>query len=301
MFTLSVQSLRFSAARDENPTGPIIAMTDHPDDTPRRRGRPRTAAPAESGIRTLDRSLDILAALAAGGGLSLTDLAARLHQPTSTVHRMLMTLERRGMAEIDPATQQWHVGAETFRIGSAFMRRSGIVERARPILEALMRATGETTNLGVIRNGKVLFVAQVETHEMIRAFFPLGTESPMHASGIGKALLAHRSPEEVAAFAAGGLERFTDRTLTDPAALAASLAEIRERGFALDDEERTEGMRCIAVAARDRTGSPVAGVSISGPVHRVRLDRVEEIGQHVAEAARALSRALGYRPPEDDG
>lgn len=270
-------------------------MNERIDKPPRRRGRPRSASTADTGIRTLDRCLDVLATLSKGEGLSLTELSTELDQPTSSVHRMLMALERRSMVEIDPFHQTWHVGAESFRIGSAFMRRTGMVERARPILQDLMQQTGETTNLGIIRNRKVLFVAQVETYEMIRAFFPLGSESPPHASGIGKALLACLPPPEAAALLSGGLERFTDKTLTEATDVIDAVSEIRNQGFALDDEERTEGMRCIAAAAYDRSGAAVAGVSISGPVHRVRLDRIDELAGHVMEAAQSLSEALGYQ------
>ena len=100
-------------------------------DAPRRRGRPRKDSSADgSAIQALDRGIDVLAALAEdGAGMTLTRLSARLEQATSTLHRVLLTLERRGLAEIDPATQHWHVGPETFRIGSAFVRRSALVER----------------------------------------------------------------------------------------------------------------------------------------------------------------------------
>ncbi|HRO14644.1 MAG TPA: IclR family transcriptional regulator [Paracoccus sp. (in: a-proteobacteria)] len=265
---------------------------------PRKRGRPRGSADPDAGaIRALDRGLDVLGVLAEAGGLTLTGMAARLGQPTSTLHRVLTTLERRGMAELDPATQTWHVGPEAFRVGSAFMRRSGLVERARPILRALMERTGETANLGVARGNLVLFLAQVETHEMIRAFFPPGTLSPMHASGIGKALLAHRTPAELREIAAEGLERFTPRTRASLADLSESLSEVRARGFALDDEERTPGMRCIAAPVFDLTGAAVAGLSVSGPVNRMSDRRLAEVAAAVTEAAQDLSRALGAPPP----
>ncbi len=270
-------------------------MNDKIDEGPRRRGRPRSTDSSDSAVRSLDRGLDILAMLAESGGLTLTELAARLGRPTSTVHRMLMTLENRDMVENDPQQQVWHVGAQAFRIGSAFMRRTGIVERARPVLQRLMERTGETANLGVVRGNAVLFVGQVETHEMIRAFFPPGSQSPLHASGIGKALLAQRDAAEVAKLTTYGLERFTPQTLTDPAALAVDLDRVRRRGFSVDNEERTLGMRCIAAPVFDGSGAPVAGLSISGPLHRIGDDRVDEMGSAVADAAHDLSRALGAR------
>jgi hypothetical protein len=131
-----------------------------------------------------------------------------------------------------------------------------------------MERTGETANLGVARDGHVLFVSQVETHASIRAFFPPGTLSPMHASGIGKALLAQMPPElRAQALAKAGSERFTARTLTDPAAIEADMALTRQRGYAIDDEEKTEGMRCIA--------APVMRPSWRGGGRDLRLRAVE--------------------------
>ncbi|MBM3604650.1 MAG: IclR family transcriptional regulator, partial [Alphaproteobacteria bacterium] len=236
--------------------------------------------------------------LAAEPGLTLSEVADKASQPPSTVHRVLHTLALRGMVESDPATQAWNVGPQAFRLGSAFMRRSGIVERARPILRSLMEHTGETANLGILQGDAVLFLSQVETQETIRAFFPPGTRSPLHASGIGKALLAFGRPHAIEALAQGnGLTRFTEHTLTDPQALQADLARIRHRGFSFDDEERTLGMRCIAAPVFDLLGEAIAGISVSGPAHRIAAEHVKTLGAVVAAAAASLTEALGGQTP----
>ncbi len=260
----------------------------------RKRGRPRSAPEAAGTIQALDRALDILDLLAAHPGLTLSEVAERMDQSPSTVHRVLHTLAARGVAESDPATQSWHIGPATFRLGSAFMRRSGIVERARPILRALMEHTGETANLGILNGDAVLFVSQAETHETIRAFFPPGTRSALHASGIGKALLAFGRPEILReVLERAPLQRFTDNTLTTPEALQADMSRIRHRGFAFDDEERTRGMRCIAAPVFDLTGEAVAGISVSGPTHRIGHEHVKTLGAAVAAAAGDLTQASG--------
>lgn len=260
----------------------------------RRRGRPRSAKDSGGTVQVLDRALDMLDLLAAHPGLTLSEVAERSAQSPSTVHRLLHSLAARGMVESDPATQAWNIGPATFRLGSAFMRRSGIVERARPILQALMKHTGETANLGILNGDAVLFVSQAETHETIRAFFPPGTRSPLHASGIGKALLAFGRAEVLCGYLDGpGLTRFTDKTLTTPDALTQDMARIRTRGFSFDDEERTRGMRCIAAPVFDLTGEAIAGVSVSGPTHRIGHEHVKTLGAVVAAAAAELSAAMG--------
>jgi IclR family acetate operon transcriptional repressor len=150
-----------------------------------RRGRPKGFAglkPAVS-IQALDRALDVLGALAASEGMTLSELATKLDQSVATMYRVLSTLERRAFVEISADRQQWYVGAGAYSIGSAFLRRTNVVERSRPIMRALMQETGETSNLGIEKDGNILFISQVETLESIRAFFPAGTLSPLHASG----------------------------------------------------------------------------------------------------------------------
>ena len=199
----------------------------------RQRGRPREDKGEAATVRSLDRAMHLLSTLAGMQGATLSGLAQAAGESPATVYRVLTTLEAHRMTEFDEAAQTWHVGAGAFLVGATFLRRTSLVERARPVLRALMEATGETANLGVEvssgAGGAVLFVSQVETHAPIRAFFPPGTTSPLHASGIGKVLLAHMPPARAARLLGGALAGYTPRTITDPGALASALAEVRAR------------------------------------------------------------------------
>lgn len=262
----------------------------------RRRGRPKSFAGLKSGgtIQALDRALDVLAALAGGDGMTLSELATELDQSAATMYRVLTTLERRAFVEMSPDRQEWYVGADAYRLGLAFLRRTNVVERSRPVMRTLMQETGETSNLGIEKDGNVLFVSQVETHESIRAFFPPGTISPLHASGIGKALLsAYDDAQLDRLFRDKALERFTDKTVVSLAELREDLKQARERGFAIDDEERKAGMRCVASPVLNNHGEAVAGLSISGPAHRLTDDHVAKFGDLVRQGAMKVSRALG--------
>lgn len=271
------------------------ARSDAPSER-RARGRPRDWADksAQNTIKSLDRAIDVLERLGHAGGATLSALAADLGQSPATVYRVLVTLERRRLVEFDSAAQTWAIGAGAFLIGARYLRRTALVDRARPVLRDLMEATGETANLGVETDGQILFVSQVETHASIRAFFPPGTLSPMHASGIGKALLAQMDPHRVArVLAAHPLEAFTPHTLTDPQALDADLRRVRARGWAVDGEERTMGMTCVAAAVFDLHGDPVAGLSVSGPTDRILTSGPDRLGAAVADAAEVLTASLG--------
>ena len=274
-------------------------MADSAPSGRRPRGRPRAFADRteQNTIQSLDRAIGVLEGLAEAGTATLTELAAATGQSPATVYRVLITLEGRGVVELQPGEQTWAVGPRAFLIGSSFLRRSSVVERARAPMRRLRDETGETANLGVPRGDHVMFVSQVETDASLRAFFPPGTLSPLHASGIGKALLAWFDPPRRADFLARAeLDRFTARTITSADRLAEDLERIRARGYALDDEEKAEGMRCVAAPVFDATGEAVAGLSVSGPVSRVTPGDAGRLGAEVSRAAAALSAALGAPP-----
>ncbi len=266
----------------------------------RSRGRPRSfaAAPAQTQIQSLDRALAILKVLAGGEGMSLSELAEASEQAPATVYRVLSTFQAHGMVEFQPAEQLWFIGQEAFRIGSAFLGRSNLVEQARAVMRDLMAETGETANLAIADGGQVVFLSQVETHEPIRAFFRPGTRGPIHASGIGKALFAHYPPERIDRILRDqGLAAFTAHTIIDPARLRAELAVIRAQGWASDDEERTLGMRCIAAPIFNEFREAIAGVSISGPSVRMGPERGVDYGARVRAAADRITRAIGGATP----
>lgn len=260
------------------------------------RGRPKNfySKGSQNTIQSVDRALDVLNVLASSEGLTLSEVAAKLDQSPATIYRVLSTLEAREIVEANPNTQIWNIGPAAFQIGASFLRRSNVIERSRPIMRDLMIQTGETANLGIEKSDMVIFVSQIETHETIRAFFPPGTQSPMHASGIGKALLAHYDVDRLELHLKKNiLERFTEKTITDSGELLKELAMIRQQGFAFDDEEKTSGMRCIAAPILNFFGETVAGISVSGPTHRMAEDQVGEISNLVKKASETLSYNLG--------
>ncbi|WP_157019661.1 HTH-type transcriptional regulator BhcR [Mesorhizobium xinjiangense] len=266
----------------------------------RARGRPRSFHnTAESTyIQSLDRAMEVLKVAAAGNGMSLTEIAEASSQSPSTAYRILITLQKHGMVEFDEAGQLWHVGLEAFRIGSTFLGRTRIVERSRAVMQRIMAETGETANLAIVDGGEVIFVSQVETHEPIRAFFRPGTRGPIHASGIGKALLAYFAPARIdQTLGERPFDRYTESTIVDRQALIDELRRIRQRGWAIDNEERTPGMRCIAAPIFNQFGEAIAGISLSGPAVRVTPARDAQFGRLVAAAAEEVTSSIGGVAP----
>jgi len=265
----------------------------------RGRGRPATRRGQATGpVTSLDRGLLLLTALSEADGLTLSDLAQRVGLAPSTVHRLLATLEQRCFVQQDETSQRWTVGVAAFTVGSAFLRERKLATAGRPVMQALMQEVGETVNLGVADEGEVVYVTQVESHAPMRAFFRPGRRAPMHSSAIGKALLAEISDAALRDILQHhGLPRFTERTIDSPAGLRSALDQVRARGWAVDDEEHTPGMRCVAATVHDEYGAPIAAVSLSGPSVRLTETRLGELGARIVRAAAEITGRLGGRAP----
>lgn len=239
----------------------------------------------------------LLKALAgATDGMTLSELALVVGLPASTTHRLLTTLEGERFVRFDPALATWQIGVEAFRVGNAFVRSRDLVATARPYLRRLMEETGETANLYLFVDGEAVCMAQVECRQMMRAIARPGGRVALHASGVGKAILACLPLEEVhAVLRRDGLPKLTERTIDTPRRLESTLQEIRARGWALDDEEHALGLRCVAAAIRDEFDRPMGAVSVSGPSVRIPDARLPELAAAVQRTALELTRAIGGR------
>lgn len=262
----------------------------------KRRGRPRNPVQetAQGTVIALDRGLLMMQALANEGYMSLTDLSLKVGVPISTAHRILMTLERRGFAELSEDTNEWSIGIESFRVGNSYLERTNLIESSRKAMRYLMETTGETANLAIADDGAVVFISQVESHNPIRAFFRPGTRGNMHASGIGKAFLANMLKRDVEKILhSKGCPEYTNKTLTTPVELFRDMETTRDRGWAFDDEERYVGMRCIASCIYNSYGEAVAGISVSGPTVRLPDHMLQTIGIQVRDAAQQITALIG--------
>lgn len=272
-----------------------------PDPT-RPRGRPRTtpADPEQHTVVALDRALSLLEVVSAQPGRSLSDLAEQTGQALATTFRALATLQARGMVEAVEPGPLWHIGPAAFRLGTAYLRRTGLEIQARRAMDALVAASGETASLGILSGGQLLILSQSETRQPIRAIFPPGTLAPLHAAAPGKVLLAWADEELREDILEGQrLERLTSLTLTAPETLVRELSRTRSRGFALDDQEQAEGMRGVAAPIFDGAGRVVAALAVAGPAFRFGLSDATRLGAAVRAAADGVTEAIGGTAPED--
>ena len=257
------------------------------------------AMTASGTVQSVDRALLLLEALALEAeGFRLSDLARQVGLAPSTTHRLLTALEHRGFAQFDPARTRWHVGRRAFAVGVAFSRWQSFIAAAMPYLSRLRDGTRETANLGILEDGEVMTVAQVESREIIRAIATPGGRAPVMNSGMGKAIVATWPDEAIEALVARhGLRPLTRHSLRSLAEVRAEIALIRARGYAYDNEEFTPGMRCIAAVIWSPSGEPLGGLSISALASRMPLAAMPAIGCKVRDLALELSRSRGGRPP----
>jgi DNA-binding IclR family transcriptional regulator len=250
-------------------------------------------------VQSLERAFDLLEALSAGGELGVTELASRTGLVPSTAHRLLNTLTKRGYVAQSSDSGRYLLGYKVVEVASGLEHRlSRLRAVARPHLESIQRATGETVNLVVLDSDRVVYVDQVEGSRSVRMFTAVGTAAPAHTTGSGKAIMAYSPPEVPAALYGDRpqLQQLTPRTLVTLEALEEDFVRIRRRGYALDNEEHEEGVGCVAAPMFDHTGRPVAALSVSGPTARILHADTAELGALLVDHAGEVSAGLGHRP-----
>ncbi|TFV50823.1 IclR family transcriptional regulator [Bradyrhizobium niftali] len=254
----------------------------------------------DGGVQSVDRALSILETLAEDDeGYRLSDLAVRTGLSASTVHRLLATLESRRFVQFDRAESKWHVGVRSFTVGASFARRRNFSTQAIPYLRKLRDLTRETANLAVVDDEFIIVLTRMESREIMRSLTQVGGRVAMVTSGVGKAVLATYSDEDVGAVIRHhGMPRLTEKSIVRPGDLFKELATIRKQGFAIDDEEACMGLRCIAAVVYNDCAEPLAAISVSGMTSRLTDDRLPEIGQIVREVAGELTVALGGVMPK---
>ena len=249
-------------------------------------------------VQVVDRAFDILELLATSSSeISLSQVHNRLGLAPSTVHRVLNTLVARGYASQNSTSRLYGPGPKLLEVAArastnAFFNVQSLV---RPVLRELTTTTGETANLAVLKKDRVVYIDQVESAHLVRMFTEVGHQAPLYCTSVGKAMLAMLPAQQREDYLATvDLQSFTPNTLIDHQQLRTELEQAWSRGYAVDNEEREPGVRCVAAAILDHRGVCIAGVSISGPTTRVSFERIDELGRRVRAAARRCSAQLGY-------
>ncbi|HSB73476.1 MAG TPA: IclR family transcriptional regulator [Candidatus Methylomirabilis sp.] len=252
--------------------------------------------------QSLERGLRVLEATAAiGGAATVSEIARKTALPRSTTHHLLRALVDFGYLVQDGEARPYRLAPKLFRLTRRTWSKEQLAEIAMPFLDELSRRTREGTSLAILRDGVVTIVAKRESEGPVRVVQVVGAERPIHCTAVGKALAAWMPERELD----GILERTTfqpktARTITTTAAFRREMARIRATGFAIDNEEHVEGIRCIATAVRDHSGEVCASLCVVGPTSRIPQRRLSEIRKPLAAVAADLSARLGFGSADGD-
>jgi DNA-binding IclR family transcriptional regulator len=247
-------------------------------------------------VQVVDRALAALEVLAnRSSECSLAELCSALGLHKSTVHRLMMVLEQHRLVDKNPETGRYRLGLKLFEFGSKAIAALDPRRQARPYLDRLQRELGETVFFCILDEGQVLYLDKVESQQSIRTACTVGSRAPAYCTAVGKAMLAELPDAEVNDIVRRwGLKPITANTITTVAGLKAELRAVRSRGYAIDNEEKEEGLRCVSAAVLGNSGKLLAAISVSGPAFRITEERIPEVGQLVMRAANDLSVEFGH-------
>lgn len=246
-------------------------------------------------VQVIDRIFQILDLLGQSKNeLGASELAHRLDLHKSTVHRLLAAMERHRFVEKNRETAKYRLGWRLFELGTVAASRLDLHSLARPYLAALVKKTQETAHLGIMRHGELISLVSVEADRSLRLPATVGRRSPLHCTSQGKAILAFSEPalaEEI--IRTIEFKPFTRNTITKASRFQDELQRVRKCGYAIDNEELEEDLRCIGAPVFDHAGAVIAALSIAGPAYRVSGGNLDRLIEAVMFTARQLSTALG--------
>jgi DNA-binding IclR family transcriptional regulator len=257
------------------------------------------AKKSQETLKSVEKALQILEAFnISHPELSVSELEDILSLPRVSIYRFLRVLLKRGFIMQNPQTRKYRLGIKVFELGSLVLKDMELRKVAFPLIEELSRKSGETVHLGVLDGHRAVSIEGAESGGYsLRISLPIGKRVYLHSTGIGKAILAFLADDEIDEIIdEQGLPRFMANTITEPRVLKKEIKRIRERGYAIDNEENEPGVCCVAAPILDSSRHVIASVSISGPSVRITGERIPTLADMVIETSQQISRALGYFP-----
>ncbi len=247
-------------------------------------------------VGSVRKAIRILDALSSNEGLGVTELSRSLDYPKSSVHSILKTLESESLIEKNAETAKYHLGLKLIEFGNRAQLNLDICKISHPYLKNLNKLTDETVHLTVLDNNEVLYVDCIESKQWLRTYSVIGLRAPLYCTAVGKALMANLDYNHAwKIIREQGLNRITENTITEEDVMFTELESIRNQGYAIDNMEHEDHLVCVGAAIRDAKGEAFASISVSGPVSRQDMSKIDELGIRVMEAAREISWKLGYR------
>jgi DNA-binding IclR family transcriptional regulator len=250
----------------------------------------------ESYSTAVERALAILEAVSQReAGLTNSEISRKLEIPKSSASYILRALEARGYLRRERGTGKYHLGLKVLSLARGVGGEADLKQAALPVLKRLVERTGLTAHLAVLDQAEAVYVEKVESPGFIQMDTRVGKRMELHSTGVGKSLIAHLPAADVEALIKGrSLKRKTPKTIVSHAGLLKELEKVRERGYAIDDEENSLGARCLAAPVFDGFGKVIAAVGVSGTIAQIDRASIRRTVERVREAAREISKQIGH-------
>lgn len=227
--------------------------------------------------------------------LGISSIAQQLGLAKSTVHRLAVTLAGEGFLEQNPQNGRYRLGLSLFSLGALVRQRMDVSNQAHSLLGALRDLTQESIHLAILDETSIVYLYNMESAQAIGIRSYIGSRKPAFCTSEGRALLAFSPPEMTAAVLKEELVARTPKTTTSAKALRLILEQVRQDGYATDDEESEIGVRSIAAPIRDISGKAIAAVGLAGPIQRLTKKELRRLVPHVVHTADGVSARMGYR------
>lgn len=253
---------------------------------------------SEYDIQSVVRALKVLELFTEDDtSLGLKEITERVGLSKPTVFRILSTLKKMDYIEQDPKSGKYMLGLKVFEVGSAFINKMSLRSFAMPLIQELVDKCNETVHLAILDKGEIIYIDKIDGTQTIRMMSAVGKRAPAHCTSVGKAILSYKSSEELDNILADiKMVKLTKNSIADKKKLKRELRQIKNQGYAIDNEELEIGLKCVGVPIFDYHGDAVGGISVSGPSTRFTSERLKDgLIPLIIETAEKISRRMGYK------
>lgn len=248
-------------------------------------------------VQSVERALDILEILSEDvNGMGLSEIGNKIDLHKSTIHRLLGTLIHKGYVIQDCLTNKYKITIKLYELGVKKIASSDILEASKSYTKELMESLNEVVHLVIRDENDIIYIDKVEADNTIRMSSTIGKRRPLYCTSVGKVMMAYMNQDEVKQIWNNcEIERLTEKTIIDFDDFLKELENVKNYGYAEDDEENEIGVRCIGAPIFNHKGQVEGAISISGPAFRVTKEKVEEMSKEVIRYAKLISKELGYK------
>jgi IclR family transcriptional regulator, KDG regulon repressor len=250
--------------------------------------------PSKPHATSIERAFSILEMLdGARRGWNISEISRKQRIPKSSAHVIVLTLERLGYLRKEPDSRRYKLALKICSLGRGLMSDLALAEIALPHMRWLVEQTRLTAHLAILEKKHTVFIQKVDGPGMIKFDTYVGKRADVHCTGLGKALLAFGGEDVIREIlSVESFLKYTDFTITSPAALRQELAKVRQKGFSIDDEEEEPGVRCLAVPVFDQMGQLLAALSVTGTTAQIHREEFDKLAEAVKQGSTRISRAL---------